>query len=93
MAESQVSILEIFVRYLNRTKPLTMIFHLFWIMCVCSVLSICYITAFHFTSLVHIYDEAHNIKEFNHGLKLNAKIDVQIDSILNKMLKIGRAHV
>ena len=92
MSESQVSMLEIFVRYLNRTKPLTMIFHLFWILCVCSVLSFCYITAFHFTSLVHIYEEAHNIREFNHGLKMSAKNDVIINNILNKMLNDMHAN-
>jgi hypothetical protein len=86
MSESQASMLEIFVRYLNRTKPLTMIFHLFWILSICSILSVCYVTAFHFTSLVHIYDEAHNIKEFNHGLKLSGKTDTEINNILNKAL-------
>ena len=42
--------------------------------------------SFHFTSLVHIYDEAHNIKQFSTNLRLSAKIDTEIQDILNKML-------
>jgi hypothetical protein len=86
MAESKVSIIEIFLRYLSRTRPLMLIFHLFWILCAGSILSVCYVVSFHFTSLVHIYDEAHNIKEFNNNLRISAKIDAEIQDILNKVL-------
>jgi len=86
MAESKVSIIEIFLKYLNRTAPLILVFHLFWILCAGSILSVCYVVAFHFTSLVHIYDEAHNIRQFNNNLRVNAKIDANIQEILTKTL-------
>lgn len=92
MSARQVSIIEIFLNYLSRTKPILLIFHLIWMLTACSILSVSYVLAFHFASLVHIYDEAHNIHNFNTNLKINAKTDVKINDILNKMLADTQAN-
>lgn len=96
MAEQQVSIIEIFVRYLSKTSPLLLIFHLFWVLCICSILSTSYVIAFHFTSLAKIYEDAHHLNNFNHSLKLSVKNDTKIQDILLKLLsdtKSNRAYI
>lgn len=86
MADTKISIIEVFLRYLTRTHPLLLVFHLFWILSACSILSISYVMAFHFTSLVHIYEEANHVNNFSKNLKTNVKVDAKINAVLNKLL-------
>lgn len=93
---SKFSMIEMFLRYLTRTRPAILFLHLLWIIITCCVLSSTYIFAFHFPSLIRIYEDAHNIRNFNANLKLSAKQDQEINKELQDLLgktKANRAYV
>lgn len=73
-----------------------MFLHLIWAALVCAILSISYVVSFHFTSLFEIYQEAHNIQNFNSNLLASSKHDSQINELLEEMLgatDASRAYV
>ena len=74
--------LEFLTDYLSNSSPLLLIFHLFYIIMVCMTLSTSYVLAFHWSSVVQIYTEAHDIK----GFSINLKNSVDTDNKLNIML-------
>ena len=78
---------ELFFQYLSNTPLIMLFLHLIWMIIASSVLSITYVVAFHFTSLVTIYEETHNSKTFNSNLKLTVKQDQDITLLLDKLLK------
>ena len=89
-------IAEILVNYLSLTKPGMLFLHLVWLTIVCIILSFTYVLAFHFTSLVTVYQEAHNIQQFNTNLLFSARQDAEINNILNDLMsnsKANRAYV
>ena len=82
---------EIFLGYLNRTPLGVLFLHLLWIVVASCALSSSYILAFHFTSLVMIYEEAHNIRNFGNNLRLTAKQDHDINTALSELLASSTA--
>jgi GAF domain len=72
--------------YLQQTTPLMLIAHLFYIGMLCAIFSTAYVVAFHWTSLVHIYDEAHSIKNFSDNLKTSVETDNAISQTLDRIL-------
>lgn len=86
----KTSLVEIFLGYLSRTPAGTLLLHLLWIVIASCALSSSYILAFHFTSLVTIYEEAHNIRNFSNNLRLTAKQDHDINTALTDLL--GSSH-
>ena len=80
------SILELLFRYLYKTSPKLMFIHLAWLIIASCVISLSYIAAFHFTSLIGIYREAHNIENFSSNLRSSARQDQQIQTILQALL-------
>jgi hypothetical protein len=59
-------------------------------------LSTSYIIAFHFTSVLNIYREAHDIKNFSNNLKFSTQQDTEINIILQSLLdntKSNRAYI
>lgn len=90
------SIIEIVVNYLSKTSPGMLFLHLLWIALATMVISCGYIFAFHFTSLVNIYQEAHNIRNFNVNLRLGARQAQEIETSLQRLnedAKSNRAYV
>ena len=83
---------EIFLGYLSRTPPGILFLHLLWIVVASCALSSSYILAFHFTSLVTIYEEAHNIRNFSSNLRLTSKQDQDINTALNELLGSSNAN-
>lgn len=78
--------LQILLEYLIKTPPLNLFVHMFYIMFVCITLSISYIAAFHWTSVMEIYKEAHDIADFSDNFKLSVEADNQINIRLQKLL-------
>lgn len=90
------SIAEVFIDYLSRTPPGLLFMHLLWIIVASCALSTSYIMAFHFTSLVNIYNEAHNIRNFSQNLQVGARKDQEIQNVLSGLLEAtgsNRAYV
>jgi len=90
------SVVEIFLRYLSRTRPGLLFLHLIWLIVASCALSTSYIVAFHFTSLLRIYEEAHSVRNFGQNLRTSAKIDGDINTRLQELLEgtsANRAYV
>lgn len=89
--QKKSTIIESFLIYLSNTKPYILIFHLMWILISSSVLSVTYIIAFHFTSIISLYQEAHDVAHFNKNLMLSAEKDKVIEDDLTKLLTDANA--
>lgn len=91
-AQKKSSIIESFLNYLTNTKPYLLMFHLFWILISSSALSATYIVSFHFTSLLSLYQEAHDIAHFNRNLIVSATKDIAVIDHLNKLLATAESN-
>lgn len=56
------------------------------------ILSVCYVVAFHFTSLLSIYTEAHDIRNFGNNLHGNMKADSKMEELLTTTMKTTQAN-
>ena len=90
--ERKPSVLEIFFDYLSRTPPKLLFIHLVWLIVASCALSSSYILAFHFTSVMSIYREAHNISNFNDNLRVSARRDQEINTALHTLLEATSAN-
>lgn len=86
------SITQAILEYLRQTSIGKLFLHLISVSVVCAVLSICYVMAFHFSSLFDVYTEAHNIHKFPSHLQSNMHSDAEIDNILQKLLQESHAN-
>jgi len=89
---NKASILELVLSYLSNTKPVLMFIHLVWFTIVCAILSITYLVSFHFTNLIDIYQEAHNIQKFNSNLVFSMQQDSAINANLNELVSKTHAN-
>lgn len=80
--------LQILVNYLTGTAPLMLILHLMYIIVVCATLSASYVVAFHWSTVVQIYAQAHDIKGFSSNLKNSVETDNKLNTILTESLNI-----
>lgn len=80
------SIIEIILDYVSRTSPGLLFLHLIWIIIAVGMLSVSYIVAFHFTSVLSIYREAHDVRNFDNNLRLSVSQDETINSMLTELL-------
>jgi hypothetical protein len=78
--------------YLRDTKLSKMLSHAAILGLLCVILSFCYTIAFHFTSLLTIYTEAHDIRNFGNNLNGNMKAESQLEDILKKALTESHAN-
>ena len=81
------SVIEALLVYLTRTRPVLLFIHLIFMIVASLALSTSYILAFHFAGLMNIYQEAHNIHNFSSNLRLSARQDQEINSILSGVLE------
>ena len=88
----KTSLAEIFLGYLSRTPSGVLFLHLLWIVVASCALSSSYILAFHFTSLVTIYEEAHNIRNFSNNLRSTSKQNHDINTALSELLGAANAN-
>lgn len=82
----KLTMLQIILDYLARTPPLSLFVHMIYIGVVCCFLSLSYIAAFHWTSVVEIYREAHDVAKFSTNFKVSVEADKQINDKLQKFL-------
>ena len=82
----KLSMLHIILDYLTRTSILLLFVHMIYIGMVCCFLSLSYIIAFHWTSLIEIYREAHDVSQFSTNFKVSIEADIQINDKLQKFL-------
>lgn len=85
----QPTMLQIIIEYLTTTPPWLLMVHLFYMGMVCVFISSSYITAFHWSSLVQLYEDHEQgvqHRQFNANLKLNVATNIKINSELKKML-------
>jgi hypothetical protein len=85
--DKKLSLLQLVAEYLNRTRPLIMMFHLFYLSGLALVFAVAYVIAFHWTSLVTLYEEAHSVSTFSTNLKINVEHDNEIGMALSKVLE------
>jgi hypothetical protein len=52
----------------------------------CAFLSLSYVFAFHWSSLVELYEEAHTAKRFSDNFKVGAETDVTVNNILRNLI-------
>ena len=84
--QKQATLAQIAVDYLTRTRPLMLAVHLIYTAAITAIFATAYVIAFHFTSLVSIYEEAHSITSFSMNLKTSVENDNSIYRNLNRLL-------
>ena len=84
--QKQVTIAQVAVDYLSNTRPIMLVVHLFYIAAITAVFSTASVVAFHFTSLISVYEEAHSITSFSMNLKTSVENDNSIYRNLNRLL-------
>lgn len=84
--ENKPSILEIILNYLKTTHPVLLLVHLVYIILICATLSLSYIVSFHWSTVVQIYADAHDVKGFGKNLKQSVEIDNQLNTILHNIM-------
>ena len=84
--QKQATLAQVAVDYLSRTRPIMLLVHLIYIAAVTAIFATAYVVAFHFTSLISIYEEAHSITSFSYNLKTSVENDNSIYRNLNRLL-------
>lgn len=83
---TKLTLMQTLILYLTNTSPLYLMVHLVYIGFVCIVLSMSYVVAFHWASVIEIYRQAHEIKDFSTNFKTNTEADNQINNKLESFL-------
>ena len=82
--------------YLSVTPIWILFIHFVYVLMICLTLTISYVAAFHWSSLIEIYKEAHDVKSFGTNLKVSVESNNKIQSMLSQLLSIKnstRAYV
>lgn len=80
------SMLQILLDYLTTTSTFHLFIHMIYIGMICVCLSLSYVAAFHWSSIIQLYEDASSHKQFNDNLKLNAEADTKINNYLQKIM-------
>ena len=81
------TMLQLMIEYLTDTPPWKLLIHLFYMGTICFFLSTSYIFAFHWTSIIQIYEENISHKQFSNNLKLSVTADAKITDELKKIME------
>lgn len=84
--DGKPTMLQILVDYLTGTSPLSLMLHLIYIGMICTFLSFSYVVAFHWSSLVTLYEDANTHKQFSTNLKMSAAADTKINSEIQRVM-------
>jgi len=84
--QKQATLAQVAVDYLSRTRPVMLLVHTIYIAAITAVFSTAYVVAFHFASLITMYEEAHSISSFSYNLKTSVENDNNIYRNLNRLL-------
>ena len=85
--EKKITLASIAADYLANTRPLMLLLHVLYIAAISMILSASYVVAFHFTSLVSVYEEAHSIQSFSNNLKTSVENDNAIYGDLTRLVE------
>lgn len=91
MSKSKKTLMELLVEYLSETPSLMLLFHLFYIIVVCATLSISYVVAFHWSTVLQAYRDSRDISGFSVNLKSSVETDNKLNVILNDILESPHA--
>ena len=83
------TIIALFLAYLRDTSPWMLLAHMIYVTVLVMVFSAAYVIAFHWTSLVRIYEEAHSVAHFSVNLKQSVEIDNQINTELSDAIAVS----
>ena len=79
------SLVNLLVTYFARTPAWMLPLHLIYIIIVCLSLTTAYIIAFHWTSILEEYRDAHNSQQFSVNFKISADADSKIQTMLKTL--------
>lgn len=94
--ETKKNLLEVFIGYLTSTPPKLLFIHLLWLIIASSTFSMSYVITFHFTSVLNLWKQAHDVQNFSNNLKFSAAQDLEINNILQNLMEntqSNRAYV
>lgn len=84
------------LEYLKVTSIGKICLHFLFIVLVFATLTASYVLSFHFTSLVTIYQEAHDIKHFGNNIQGSIVVGIKLDQVLQGLIQethSNRAYV
>jgi hypothetical protein len=84
--ENKKNLMQLLVEYLSETSPLMLLIHLVYIMLVCTTLSVSYIVSFHWGTVIQIYNDAHDIRQFGNNLKISVENDNKLNDTLTEIM-------
>lgn len=90
--ETKPSVMEVLLNYLKSTPPLLLLVHLIYIMIICATLSFSYVVAFHWSNLIQIYQDAHDVQSFSRNLKISVEHDNQINDTLHDVMASTKGY-
>ena len=85
-ADTSKSLARLLVNYFRHTPAWMLPLHLIYVMILCMCFVGSYVAAFHFTSLLDVYKEAHNVAEFGNNLRISVETDGKIHDAINDFL-------
>ena len=80
------TLMYLLVEYLSETSPFMLLIHMLYIIMVCATLSVSYVVAFHWSTIVQIYTSAHDIRDFGTNLKMSVENDSKLDDLLTGLI-------
>ena len=80
------SMLQLIIDYLTNTSAVHLLVHVVYIGFICGFLSLSYVAAFHWSSIIQLYEDSNNHRQFNENLKTNAVADAKINEYLQKLM-------
>jgi hypothetical protein len=78
--------LKVFLTYLRTVHPLRMLWHLFVVFCLLSMLSTSYILAFHFQPVFDLWQRSHSMNNFTKELQTSVAVDSSANQNLSQLL-------
>jgi hypothetical protein len=79
--------LQLLLDYLTNTSTFHLMVHMIYIGMICMFLSLSYVAAFHWSSIVQLYEDANNHSQFSNNLKLSAASDTKITETIQKVME------
>lgn len=84
---SKPTMLQILVDYLTNTPLISLMVHMVYIGMICLFLSLSYVAAFHWSSLIELYESANTHQQFSTNLKMSAATDQRITEELQRIME------
>ena len=83
---------KILLTYLRTVHPLRMLWHLFVVFCLLSMLSTSYILVWHFQPVFELWQRSHSMNNFARELQVSVAVDTSANQTLNQVLTNTHAN-